>query len=165
MNSVIHGVELIENYFISDERGFTSKTYDAFLKDLSIDQVLLSHNLVAGTVRGMHYQVSPHVESKVVTCLSGEIIDFVLDLRPDSPSFMQTAQFHLSSPRVSIFIPEMVAHGYQTLENNSTIQYLISGKHCKKDSRVVNIFDPKLDLRLPLAPSVISQRDRDSPFI
>lgn len=165
MTSNIPGVQLIENISASDERGFTTKSYDRLHFELQVDQILISHNSKAGTVRGMHFQVDPNAERKLVTCISGEIIDFVLDMRPNSPSFMQISQFHLDSPKLSLFIPEMVAHGYQTLCNNSTVQYAISGKYSEDCSRIVNIFDPKLDIDLPLEMSEISTRDKHAPFI
>jgi dTDP-4-dehydrorhamnose 3,5-epimerase len=152
-----------------DERGFFARAWavDEFgARALAshVEQCSLSYNRKAGTIRGMHYQIPPREEAKVVRCVRGAIYDVLLDLRPASPTYRKWVGRELSADnRLSFYVPEGVAHGYQTLTDDAEVLYLVSEKYDPALARGVRWNDPAFDIRWPLAPGVISERDRNHP--
>jgi dTDP-4-dehydrorhamnose 3,5-epimerase len=130
----------------------------------SVVQASLSYNRCRGTLRGMHYQTRPYAECKLVRCTSGEIYDVVLDLRPDSPSYLEHSAVRLSADnRSSLYIPECVAHGFQTLRDATEVEYLISEVHSPEHAGGVPYDDPTFGIDWPLPVEAISERDRSWP--
>ena len=152
-----------------DERGFFSRLYcpQEFLAagiSFNSTQINLSGNLSAHTLRGLHYQDAPFAESKLVRCISGSAHDVVLDIRPSSPTFGQWQSFTLSAQDMNaIFIPEGCAHGFLTLEDNTTLHYQMGRPHEPGHARGIRWDDPTLAINWPHQPRVISDADKSWP--
>lgn len=160
------GAFIIEIAPIQDERGFFARTWcrsdfasHGLLSDLA--QCSVSYNRARGTIRGMHLQVSPHEETKLVHCLRGRIYDVVLDLRATSPTFGQWFATELSEDNCrQMYVPPGCAHGYQTLEDGSLVSYSISVPYNAASSRGVRWNDPRFQIEWPLSPTTLSAKDR-----
>lgn len=152
-----------------DERGFFARLWcaSAFAERSlasSLDQCSLSYNRRAGTLRGMHYQAAPAAECKVVRCTRGAIYDVLVDLRPDSPAYRKWVARELTADnRLALYIPAGVAHGFQTLTDEAEVLYLIDQPHAPALARGVRWNDPAFGIEWPLAPGVMSERDRTYP--
>ena len=132
--------------------------------DPHIDQVSAATNRRAGTIRGMHYQTAPHEESKTLWCSAGAVFDVLVDLRPEQPTYGEWLSVQLSADAPSaLHVPPGVAHGYQTLEDDSEMVYLISTPHVPASSRSLSWQDPTLRIEWPLPVTSMSQRDREAP--
>jgi dTDP-4-dehydrorhamnose 3,5-epimerase len=165
----LKGAFVIEPENLEDERGFFARTWcqrefaDHGLNP-SIAQCSISFNHKRGTLRGMHYQVAPHEEAKVVCCTRGAIYDVIIDLRPDSPTFVQWLAVELSlENRQMLYIPESFAHGFQTLEDNTEIFYQISEFYAPEYARGIRWDDVAFGIQWPSADRTISVRDRTYP--
>jgi dTDP-4-dehydrorhamnose 3,5-epimerase len=161
----IKGTYVIETEKINDERGFFARTWDKkeFKKnglDSNLVQCSISFNKLKGTVRGMHYQNNPFEESKLIRCTKGKIFDVVVDLRPNSSSHNKWLSIELTEDKQNmIFIPKGCAHGYQTLEDNTSVFYQMSKMYNAKSSYGVRWNDPKFKIKWPLKVSKISEKD------
>lgn len=114
----------------------------------------------------MHYQIPPNAEQKIVSCISGKIIDIVIDLRKNSKTFLHWHGEQLcSEDQSSLFIPEGFAHGFQTLTNNCQLLYIHSEYYAPGSERVINAFDPALAISWPLELAEISERDRNAQLL
>ena len=162
----IDGAFLIEMEPHEDERGYFGRTRSdeefaahGLRNDLS--ECSLSANGRRGTLRGMHYQIEPHGETKLVTCVRGSIFDAIIDLRKDSSTYMKCFSNELFlENRLSIYIPAGVAHGFLTLEDNSYVHYQIAGTYVPEATRGVRWNDSVFDIDWPFEPALISERDR-----
>jgi dTDP-4-dehydrorhamnose 3,5-epimerase len=115
-----------------------------------VAQVNVSFNTRKGTVRGMHYQLAPHQEAKIVCCTKGALYDVVVDLRRDSPTYMQWTAVELTAAnRRMIYVPEGCAHGSQTLADETELLYLMSQFYSPEHSRGVRYNDPALHQMAP----------------
>ncbi len=168
-NTAIAGAYLIELDTIEDERGFFARLWDEeeFKQRGLFSRIVhanISGNPRAGTLRGLHYQIAPHEEAKIVRCARGSIFDVALDLRPASPTFKKWASARLAADKPYMFyIPEGCAHGFQTLENNSDVFYFMSDAYYPECARGVRFDDPAFGIAWPLPVSVISEKDRSYP--
>ena len=166
----IPGAFLIEPEPIEDERGFLAVMWSPqeFLRmglNPRLEQANLSYNRKSGTVRGMHYQVAPHVEAKLVRCQAGAIFDVVLDMRRDSATFRQWRGFELSATnRAMLYLPEGCAHGFQTLREDSEVFYLLSQSYEPRSARGIRWNDPAFDIRWPMDVTCVSHRDQTHPL-
>jgi dTDP-4-dehydrorhamnose 3,5-epimerase len=123
-------------------------------------QTNFSSNKKTGTLRGFHYQNAPFSEIKLVTCVSGAIFDAILDLRPDSQTYLKTFTIFLKSDsNKSLYIAKGVAHAYLTLEDNSAVTYQVSEKYSKENTSGVTYLDPKVDVDWPISPTTVSEND------
>ena len=168
----IAGVYLIEVDPQPDERGFFARTFCVREFEergliTTIAQCSTSFNARRGTLRGLHYQVSPHEEAKVVRCTSGAIVDVVVDVRPSSPTFGKWRSAELSAVnRRMLYVPPGVAHGFQTTEDGTEVFYQISTAYVADASRGLRWDDPRLAIEWPLPDNrIISQRDSSYPLI
>jgi len=153
----------------ADERGwfarvFCGREFEQQAHPVSLVQASLSFNTRAGTVRGLHFQWPPSQESKLVRCVRGELLDVLLDLRPDSPSYLQ----HLALPldaehRQALYVPFGVAHGFQTLIDATEVLYMMSDYYAPALQAGVRWNDPAFGISWPIAPIIQSERDRDLP--
>ncbi len=110
----------------------------------------------------MHYQKVPHAEIKLVRCITGKIWDVIVDLRPDSPTYLQHASYELSAEnKQMLYIPEGFAHGFQTLEDNTELIYLHSNFYNPEFEAGIRFNDAKLGINWPLPLSAISDRDKE----
>lgn len=165
------GVVLVKRHSVEDARGFLSRLYCAnefASAGLSRPIAQINHTLTRrkGTVRGMHYQLPPHAEVKLVTCLQGEIFDVAVDLRRNSPTFLKWHGEVLSeSNRRGLMIPEGFAHGFQALTENCELLYLHSAAYEPASEAALNATDPGLAIAWPLAIAELSDRDRKHPML
>jgi len=161
----IPGAYLLEPERKEDRRGFFARTYCRHeLEERGLDPTVVQCNISvnhrAGTVRGMHYQAAPHEEVKLVRCTAGAIFDCLLDLRPDSPTFKKHHGVELSATnRLSLYIPAGVAHGFQSLEDESEVFYQMSEFYYPESARGVRWNDPAFSIEWPLAVTEISEKD------
>ena len=163
----ISGVFLIEPEFFEDQRGAFFRTFCAheFGREglpKGFVQNSISTNGVKGTVRGMHFQKSPGIEGKLVRCIKGRIMDVAIDLRNDSPSYCQWVAYELDTiSGKSVYLPPGVAHGFQTLEDNSDVLYQMTEFYRSELDAGVRWNDPSFDIQWPIETDVISERDRN----
>lgn len=163
------GVYVIEVEPLADERGFFARTWcEQEFREHGLNPALaqcsISFNKRRGTVRGMHYQAEPHEETKLVRCVRGAMYDVLVDLRRDSASFMQWYGAVLNADnRRMLYVPSGVAHGFQTLEDDTEVSYQISEFFHPESARGVRWDDPAFGITWPEAVSVISERDRSYP--
>lgn len=150
-----------------DARGYFARAYcrKEFAEgglDPDIAQCGISFNAQRGTLRGLHFQTSPHEEVKLVRCLRGSVLDVLVDLRPDSSTYCRWTAVTLSDQSdIAIYIPKGFAHGFQTLEDDSLLYYQISEFHHPESARGVRWNDPLFKIDWPLEPTVMSDRDRN----
>jgi len=150
-----------------DERGFFARSWcmqEFRDRDLNpcVVQCNVSWNRSKGTLRGMHYQAAPHAEVKLVRCTRGSVHDVIIDLREKSPTFRRHVGVELSADNYrALYIPEGLAHGFLTLQDDSEVFYQMSAFYEPSAARGVRWNDPAFGIAWPLAVSVISHRDRD----
>ncbi len=167
----IIGVYIIELEEISDSRGFFSRTWckHEFEKHgltSNVSQTNISFNHLKGTLRGMHYQASPHEETKLVRCTKGSLFDVAVDLREESNTFGEWVGVELSEENHRmLFIPEGLAHGYQTLQDNTEVFYQVSEFYAPDADRGARYDDIKFGISWPLDVSVISEKDANWPYL
>lgn len=155
----------------SDARGFFSRLYcaDEFstigIKS-PLAQINHSYSKQRGTLRGLHFQYAPHCETKIVTCTSGKIFDVAVDLRKGSTTFLEWCGAELSAEnQQSLVVPPGFAHGFQTLEDDTEIIYLVTAAYSAESESGVHPFDTALNISWPLAVSEISVRDTQRPYL
>ena len=158
-NSNFPEIRVVQNSVFVDHRGQIAKFY---LPESEVfDSILVSSNNLAGTVRGLHFQQPPFGEVKFVTCTKGEIMDYALDVRKNSPTFGKWTQYFLSSKNsCGIIIPNGFAHGFQTLLPETEVLYAVAGDFNSSLAITVNMNDPDLAISLPMEISVISDKDK-----
>jgi dTDP-4-dehydrorhamnose 3,5-epimerase len=130
--------------------------------------VQINHTIThrKGTVRGLHFQYPPYAETKLVSCLRGEIFDIAVDLRHNSSTFLRWHSARLSAEnRQSLLIPEGFAHGFQTLSEDCELIYLHTEAYHPESEGALNVLDPRISISWPLAISELSERDRNHDFI
>lgn len=155
----------------SDERGFFARAFDrevfaaAGLEPV-VEQTNISFNDRAGTMRGMHYQVAPALEAKLVRCTRGAILDVAVDLRPGSPTYLSHVSVELTvENRLALYVPPLFAHGYQTLEDSSEVTYQVSARYAPAAERGLRHDDPALEIDWPLEVSNVSDKDTSWPLV
>lgn len=163
----IPGAWRVEPERIEDERGFFARVFDEdeFARRgmrTAFPQCSVSFNARAGTLRGLHYQAAPHAEAKLVRCTAGAVWDVLVDLRPESPAFRRWYAAELSAGnRRLLYVPEGVAHGFQTLVDGSEVFYQISETYHPALARGHRWDDPAFGIEWPAASvRTISERDR-----
>lgn len=125
-----------------------------------------SWNLRKGTIRGLHYQVAPSSEVKLVRCTAGALVDVIVDLRLDSATYLQSLFIELTAAnRLALYIPEMFAHGLQTLEDGTEVFYQMSEYYEPALSRGLRYDDPKLGIKWPMEVTAVSEQDRGWPLL
>lgn len=165
----LKGAFLIEPERFEDKRGFFARTWcqREFLAhglNPRLVQSSISFNKKKGTLRGMHYQVAPYEEVKLVRCTKGAIHDVIIDLRPESPTFKQHLAIVLSMEnRSTLYIPERFAHGFQTLEDDTEVFYQMSQFYAPECARGVRWDDLTFAIAWPLAERIITERDQNYP--
>jgi dTDP-4-dehydrorhamnose 3,5-epimerase len=161
----LDGAWIVEVEKRRDERGFFARTWcrqelAARGLDTEIAQESVSHNVRRGTLRGLHFQLPPHEETKIVRCQAGAIYDVIVDLRPHSPTFRRWEGFELSAEnRRALYIPKGFAHGFQTLTDAADIAYQISAFYAPQAAAGYRYDDPAFEIAWPLPIAVIGERD------
>ena len=169
-NTTLNNLVVIERLRLDDERGFFSRFFCA--KEIPnfgtghIAQINHTMTREKGAIRGMHLQQAPHDETKYVSCIVGAIFDVAVDLREESPTYLQWHSEILSAENVrSLLIPAGFAHGFQTLEENCELIYLHDKPYEPQSEKGINALDPKLAIAWPLPVTQISPRDQNFPFL
>jgi len=165
----LKGAYLIDLEKKGDERGFFARFFctEEFkrhgLEDRFV-QANNSHSALKGTLRGLHYQLNPMEETKLVRCVRGSFYDVIVDLRPHSPTFLQSFGHTLSADnRTMMYVPKGFAHGFLTLEEDSEVLYLVSQVYSKERERGLRWDDPSLQIAWPEKPRIVSERDQSHP--
>jgi dTDP-4-dehydrorhamnose 3,5-epimerase len=163
------GSYIIEIDKIMDERGFFGRSWCATemeqhgLKN-TIAQINTSRSKNKGTLRGLHYQVAPYQECKMIRCTKGAIFDVIVDLRPDSSTFLQWFGTELTEDNQrALYSPEGFAQGFITLEDNTEITYFTSQRYVPGYDWGVRWNDPQITIELPINVAAISDKDRNWP--
>lgn len=169
--TILKGSYIIDLMQYTDDRGAFVRTFCkkefakiGFTKEFV--QFNQSYNTFEGTVRGLHFQQPPYSEIKLISCIRGSVFDVIVDIRQDSPTFLQHIVIELSSEnKKMVYVPEGFAHGFQTLEDNSTLIYYHTEFYTPKADSGLNFLDPLLKIKWPLFVSKISEKDKDLKFI
>lgn len=171
IQTALPSLRVVQRKVIEDHRGFLSRFYcaDDFQEAgvcKSISQINHTFTVKIGAVRGLHFQYSPHAEIKMVSCIKGEIYDVAVDLRRDSPTFLQWHGEILSATnRKSLLIPEGFAHGFQALTGDCELIYLHTEAYHPEAEGGLNVADPRINIIWPLPVNDLSERDRNHPLI
>jgi dTDP-4-dehydrorhamnose 3,5-epimerase len=164
------GAYTIDLERIEDDRGFFARSW--CVRELAghgltteVSQASVAFNSEEGTLRGMHWQVAPHAEVKLVRCTRGAIYDVIVDLRPASQTFGEWIAVELTADnRQTLYVPEGFAHGYQTLQRDTEVWYQMSAPHAPEAARGFRWDDPRFRIEWPpAARRVMSERDRSWP--
>ena len=161
----LKGAFVIELERLEDERGFFARTFchqefEDYGLNPRVVQCNISFNKKNGTLRGMHYQIAPHEEAKLVMCTRGAIYDVIIDLRRDSQTYCQwvAVELHAKNHKM-LYVPECFAHGFQTLEDNTVVFYEMSEFYHAKFARGVRWDDPAFGIEWPISERIISVTD------
>ena len=161
----LDGAWLVHPEPMQDSRGYFVRTFCVNeFRDHGLatgfPQHSVSCSFTKGTVRGMHFQRAPHGEVKLVRCLSGAIWDVIIDIRPESSTFRQSRGFELSGDNgLQLYIPKGFAHGFQTLHDETRVNYLISAFHVAGAADGIRYNEPAFDVKWPLPVTTIAEKD------
>ena len=162
----LKGAFIIDVKRLEDERGFFGRSY--CLKELQehginvqVAQANVSYNKKKGTLRGMHMQLQPYGETKLIRCTRGSIFDVIVDLRPDSPTFLKWIGVELTADSYRmLFVPENFAHGFITLEDNTDVTYNVSQFYTPSAEKGFRYDDPAFNIIWPIKPEIVSEKDK-----
>lgn len=163
--TTLKDAHIIELEPARDDRGFFARTLcvDAFAErglEIQYPQHSISYSARRGTLRGLHFQREPHSEAKLIRCTRGAILDVIVDIRRNSPSFRRWQKFELSSTNCrELYVPKGFAHGFQTLCDEVEVSYLISTRYAPGFAGGIRYDDPALGIEWPLPVTEISERD------
>lgn len=163
------GAFVIDLEIFKDDRGFFARAwcrreFEAHGLIGKLIQSNISFNRKAGTLRGMHYQIAPHEEAKLVRCTKGAIYDVIIDLRPHSPTYQEWVAVELSADNYKmVYVPEGFAHGYQTLVDDTEVFYHVTEFYAPAAERGVRFDDPAFEITWPMDVVLISSKDRNWP--
>jgi dTDP-4-dehydrorhamnose 3,5-epimerase len=169
--TLLDGLWIVQRKPINDQRGFFCRFFCAEEFEVvgwkkPIAQINHTCTVTSGAIRGLHFQYPPYAESKIVSCLSGEVYDVAVDIRKGSPTFLQWHGEILSAVNQrSLLIPEGFAHGFQTLTENCELIYLHSEAFHSQAEGALHLADPGIGIVWPLAAAELSERDHNHPFI
>ena len=167
----IPDVRVIEPETLGDKRGWFFESYNKRdLKEAGIDIIFTqdNHSFSAqkGTLRGMHIQKSPHTQSKLIRCTRGKILDVVVDLRQNSPTYLKWVSSELSAKnKKQLFAPQGFAHGFLTLEPNTEVQYKVDKYYSKTCDLSIRFDDPQINITWPIENPVLSNKDKSAPYL
>jgi dTDP-4-dehydrorhamnose 3,5-epimerase len=167
--TILKGAFVITPTINEDHRGFFARTFcreelEALGLNGHVEQCNLSYNKRRGTFRGMHFQASPFEEEKIVTCMRGACLDYIVDLRESSPTFRQWVSVELTEDnRCSLYVPKFFAHGFFTLIDDTVLHYQMSESYRPDHARGLRFNDPSVDIQLPFDITTISEKDRQFP--
>jgi dTDP-4-dehydrorhamnose 3,5-epimerase len=163
----IKGAYIVEPELLTDERGFFARSFckEEFRKhglETDIVQCDISYNKKKGTLRGMHYQIPPFEEAKIISCTKGSIYDVAVDLRRYSPTYCQWVAIELSEKNFKIiYVPRGCAHGFQTFEDNTIVNYQMTEFFHPECAKGLRWDDPQLKIEWPpVQKRIISDKDR-----
>ena len=163
----LKGSYIIELEKLEDERGFFARTWDKkqferHYLNFQLVQCSVSFNRKQGTLRGLHYQIKPFEEAKLVRCTKGKIFDVIIDLRKNSQTYNKWFTLELSEKNFKmLYVPEGFAHGFQTLEDNTEVFYQMSQVYMPKYARGIRWNDPLYQISWPIKSPIISKQDNE----
>ena len=169
--TALAGVWVVELERREDHRGhfaraFCRQEFAARGLNPTVAQANVARSTHRGTVRGMHFQYPPHAEAKLVRATRGAILDVAVDLRPESPTYLQHAAVELTADdQRGLYVPERFAHGYQTLEDGAEVLYLTSVPYAPGFEAGLSPFDRRLGIAWPLPPTDVSAKDAGAPAV
>lgn len=169
LETKLPGAFLIKPERREDERGYFSRTWSAGeFSDSGLDpsfvECNVSYNRKRGTLRGMHYQMAPYGQPKLVRCTRGSIYDVIIDLRPNSPTILEWTSVELTEENgFLLYVPKGFAHGFQTLEDDTEVFYQMSAIHVPESAAGVRWNDPIFNIQWPDAERIIIRRDQEYP--
>ncbi len=169
--TTLKGAFIIDIEQREDHRGFFARTFCAqefvaYGLEVTNAQCSIAFNRKKGTIRGMHYNAEPATEAKLVRCTQGAIYDVIVDLRPDSPTFLAHIGVELTADNHrSLYVPEMFAHGYQTLTDGAEVVYQMNKFYTPGYERGLHYDDPMLGIEWALPVSEISEKDLNWQFL
>ena len=167
----IAGLKIIKSESLQDDRGFFSRFFctkelELILNERKIVQMNYSITNNLGAIRGMHYQNNPGSEMKIIRCLKGRVYDVAVDLRKDSPTFLEWHGIELTpESNLAYVIPEGFAHGFQVLEKGSHLLYLHTAFYSPELEGAVRFDDPKINISWPLNPTDLSEKDKSHAYM
>lgn len=167
----LKGAYTIELEPFSDDRGLFARTYcKRDFEKIGFDKEFVQFNfsltLTKGTIRGLHYQLPPYSEIKLIKCVRGKVYDVLVDLRESSPTYLKWFGVELSEENMKmVLIPEGFAHGFQTLEDNAQLIYHHTAFYTPGFEKGLRYNDPVLAIEWPLEVSVISEKDKNNPLL
>jgi dTDP-4-dehydrorhamnose 3,5-epimerase len=171
LQTPIEGLKVLLREPVGDSRGFLERmfcaqTFAQILGEKTIAQINRTLTGKRGSVRGMHFQNTPHAETKFVTCLRGEVFDVVVDVRKNSPTFLHWhGELLTQDNHATLLIPEGFAHGFQTLSSNCEMLYFHTAAYHADSEGALNAQDPRLAINWPLAITEQSERDKSHGLI
>lgn len=167
----LQGAFLIHLHPIADDRGSFTRTFAADeLRSRGLQADVAQENVSwtrrRGSIRGLHFQYPPHAETKLVRCSRGAMLDVIVDLRPESPTYMQhvSVELRADEPR-ALYIPERFAHGFQTLADDTETTYLMGAPYRPEAAGGILFSDPRLEIVWPFPPADVSARDQEWPLL
>jgi dTDP-4-dehydrorhamnose 3,5-epimerase len=167
--TTLSGAMIVDIERMEDKRGFFARSwcrreFEARGLNPNLAQCNISFNLQKGTLRGMHFQVKPHEEAKLIRCTRGSLCDVIIDLRPDAPTFKKHLKVVLTSEsKRMLYVPEGFAHGFLTLEDDTEVFYQISEFYEPESQRGFRWDDPAFAIAWPAEVRHISERDKSFP--
>jgi dTDP-4-dehydrorhamnose 3,5-epimerase len=162
---------IIDKSVVGDSRGYFERMYcletlQSFINKVNIKQINHSYTKHAGVIRGLHFQKSPFAEKKIITCIKGEVLDVVVDVRQNSPTFLKHFSIKLSAENhKSLLVPEGFAHGFQTLVNDCELIYFHTKNYNRDAEGALNALDPYLGIEWALPLFERSEKDNLHPYI
>ncbi|MGH1359698.1 MAG: dTDP-4-dehydrorhamnose 3,5-epimerase [Burkholderiaceae bacterium] len=167
----VEGAWLIDLESRADDRGsfgraFCTEEFKAQGIEMPVVQANLANTVKRGTMRGLHYQVAPAAEAKLMRCVRGSVFDVLVDVRENSPTYLKWFGVELSADnQQALYVPPLCAHGYLTLEDNTDMFYLVSEAYTPGAERGACWDDPAFAIDWPITPVVLSEKDRQwAPF-
>ena len=167
----LKGVFIIEPKSFVDERGsfdrlFCASEFGENGLNTKLVQINHSKSLAKGTIRGLHYQMPPNAETKVIKCIKGNIFDVIVDVRKDSSTFLKWFCLELSQEnKKMLYVPEGFAHGFQALDNEVEVIYFTTRFYSPEDERGIRYNDPKVEIKWKLDTIVVSNKDANIPLL
>lgn len=171
INTDLPEVKLIEPQVFGDNRGWFYESYNyEKLKELGIETVFLQDNrsfsAEKGTLRGIHFQKTPHAQTKLICCTKGEILDVAVDLRKGSPTYLKwTSAVLTEENKRMLYIPKGFGHGFVTLTDNVEVLYKVDGYYNKESDRSIRFDDKDIGVDWGVTDPVLSDKDKNAPFL
>ncbi|HOJ50860.1 MAG TPA: dTDP-4-dehydrorhamnose 3,5-epimerase [Spirochaetota bacterium] len=167
----LQGVFILEPIVFSDSRGWFMESFKkSIFEKIGINVEFIQYNhsfsLKKGTLRGIHFQNNPFSQAKLVRCVRGKILDVVVDLRKNSPTYKKWIACELSDEnKIQIFIPKGFGHGFVTLEDNVEVEYKVDNYYSKEHDRSIRYDDPEIGIEWGIDNPILSDKDRNAPFL
>ncbi|MGM8211571.1 dTDP-4-dehydrorhamnose 3,5-epimerase [Virgibacillus sp. W0430] len=171
LNTKLPGVKILEPKVFTDNRGFfmesfNEKTFTAHGLDYGFVQDNHSLSTEKGVIRGLHYQLNPMAQTKLVRVITGAIYDVAVDIRKGSPTFSEWVGVELSGDNHRmLLVPQGFAHGFCTLTDHTHVQYKVDAYYCAENDRGIRWNDPTLAIQWPVSKPILSEKDRNQPFL